>query len=140
MHASIRDMTNAKTREILELYFSEERSLSETAKELGVNRRAVENAIKGAGCKLRPVGQGIRLSKLGRQRRILSLQRPDRQPLDKWRLVELRAAGKTNKEIATVLALSVYTVDAHRGRIMEKLNLHSINELVRFAVRKGLID
>ena len=32
------------------------------------------------------------------------------------------------------------TVDAHRGRIMEKLNLHSINDLVRFAVRNGLID
>ena len=39
-----------------------------------------------------------------------------------------------------VLNLSVYTVDAHRGRIMEKLNLHSINELVRFAVRNGLVD
>jgi DNA-binding NarL/FixJ family response regulator len=50
------------------------------------------------------------------------------------------AEGKTNKEIAVILNLSVYTVDAHRGRIMEKLNLHSINELVRFAVRKGLID
>ena len=47
---------------------------------------------------------------------------------------------KTNKEIAVVLNLSVYTVDAHRGRIMEKLNLHSINELVRFAVRNGLVD
>ena len=45
-----------------------------------------------------------------------------------------------DKEIAVVLNLSVYTVDAHRGRIMEKLNLHSINELVRFAVRNGLID
>lgn len=50
------------------------------------------------------------------------------------------AEGKTNKEIATSLNLSVYTVDAHRGRIMEKLNLHSTSELVRFAVRKGLID
>jgi len=50
------------------------------------------------------------------------------------------AEGKTNKEIATILNLSVYTVDAHRGRIMEKLNLHSTGELVRFAVRKGLID
>jgi len=55
-------------------------------------------------------------------------------------VLQMLAEGKTNKEIATILNLSVYTVDAHRGRIMEKLNLHSINELTRFAVRKGLID
>jgi DNA-binding NarL/FixJ family response regulator len=55
-------------------------------------------------------------------------------------VLQMLAEGKTNKEIASVLNLSVYTVDAHRGRIMEKLNLHSINELVRFAVRNGLID
>jgi two-component system, NarL family, response regulator NreC len=55
-------------------------------------------------------------------------------------VLQLIAEGKTNKEIASILKLSVYTVDAHRGRIMEKLNLHSTGELVRFAVRKGLID
>jgi len=55
-------------------------------------------------------------------------------------VLQMIAEGKTNKEIATVLNLSVYTVDAHRGRIMEKLNLHSVNELVRFAVRNGLVD
>jgi DNA-binding NarL/FixJ family response regulator len=55
-------------------------------------------------------------------------------------VLQMIAEGKTNKEIATVLDLSVYTVDAHRGRIMEKLNLHSVNELVRFAVRNGLVD
>jgi DNA-binding NarL/FixJ family response regulator len=55
-------------------------------------------------------------------------------------VLQMLAEGKTNKEIATVLNLSVYTVDAHRGRIMEKLNVHSINELVRFAVRNGLVD
>jgi two-component system, NarL family, response regulator NreC len=55
-------------------------------------------------------------------------------------VLQMIAEGKTNKEIAGVLNLSVYTVDAHRGRIMEKLHLHSINELVRFAVRNGLID
>ena len=55
-------------------------------------------------------------------------------------VLQMLAEGKTNKEIAVVLHLSVYTVEAHRGRIMEKLNVHSINELVRFAVRNGLID
>jgi DNA-binding NarL/FixJ family response regulator len=55
-------------------------------------------------------------------------------------VLQLIAEGKTNKEIATSLNLSVYTVDAHRGRVMEKLNLHSTGELVRFAIRKGLVD
>ena len=55
-------------------------------------------------------------------------------------VLQMIAEGKTNKDIAAALNLSVYTVDAHRGHIMEKLNLHSVGELVRFAVRKGLID
>jgi len=55
-------------------------------------------------------------------------------------VLQMIAEGKTNKEIATVLNLSVYTIDAHRGRIMEKLNLHSATDLVRFAVRCGLVD
>lgn len=55
-------------------------------------------------------------------------------------VLQMIAVGKTNKDIANELKLSVYTVDAHRGRIMEKLNLHSTGELVRFAVRNGLID
>ncbi len=55
-------------------------------------------------------------------------------------VLQMIAEGKTNKEIAVSLNLSVYTVEAHRGRIMEKLNLHSGSELVRFALRHGLID
>jgi two-component system, NarL family, response regulator NreC len=55
-------------------------------------------------------------------------------------VLQMIAEGRTNKEIATTLSLSVYTVDAHRGRIMEKLNLHATSELVRFAMRKGLVD
>jgi DNA-binding NarL/FixJ family response regulator len=55
-------------------------------------------------------------------------------------VLQMIAEGKTNKEIAGTLNLSIYTVDAHRGRIMEKLNLHSAGEIVRFAMRNGLID
>jgi DNA-binding NarL/FixJ family response regulator len=55
-------------------------------------------------------------------------------------VLQMIAEGKTNKEIANLLSLSVYTVDAHRGRIMEKLNLHNTTDLVRFAVRKGIVD
>jgi len=55
-------------------------------------------------------------------------------------VLQLIAEGKTNKEVATKLNLSVYTVDSHRGKIMEKLNLHSTGELVRFAIKRGLVD
>src|SRR4030081_2647213 len=55
-------------------------------------------------------------------------------------VLQMIALGKTNKHIATKLKLSVYTLAAHSGRIMEKLNLHSTGELVLFAVRNGLID
>jgi len=55
-------------------------------------------------------------------------------------VLQMIAEGRTNKEIAQTLTLSVYTVDAHRSRIMEKLNLHTTGELVRFAMRKGLVD
>jgi DNA-binding NarL/FixJ family response regulator len=55
-------------------------------------------------------------------------------------VLQMIAESKTNKDIANALNLSVYTIEAHRGRIMEKLNLHSIGELVRFSVRNGLID
>lgn len=54
-------------------------------------------------------------------------------------VLQLVAEGKTNKEIATHLSLSVYTVEAHRSRLMEKLNLHSTGDLVRFAIRNGFI-
>ena len=50
------------------------------------------------------------------------------------------AEGKTNKEIANALNLSVYTVESHRGSVMEKLNLHNTGDIVRFALRNGLVS
>jgi two-component system, NarL family, response regulator NreC len=55
-------------------------------------------------------------------------------------VTQLIAEGKTNKDIANQLSLSVYTVEAHRSRLMEKLNLHSTGDLVRFAIRNGFIS
>ena len=55
-------------------------------------------------------------------------------------VLQLIAEGKTNKEIAGLLNLSVYTVDGHRTRIMDKVNVHSAGQLVRFAVRNGFVD
>jgi len=63
----------------------------------------------------------------------------DRLTTREREVLQLVAEGRTNKEIATLLTISVYTVEAHRSRILEKLNLQSSGELVRFAIRNGLI-
>ena len=55
-------------------------------------------------------------------------------------LLQLIAEGKSNKDVANMLNLSPYTVETHRGNIMEKLNLHSVPELILYAVRKGVIS
>jgi len=54
-------------------------------------------------------------------------------------VLQLVAEGKTNKEIANALNLSLYTVDTHRTHILQKLNLHSVPEVILYAVRKGII-
>jgi DNA-binding NarL/FixJ family response regulator len=55
-------------------------------------------------------------------------------------ILQLVAEGKTNKEIASTLNVSLYTVDTHRTHILQKLNLHSVPELILYAVRKGIIS
>jgi DNA-binding NarL/FixJ family response regulator len=54
--------------------------------------------------------------------------------------LQLLAEGKSNKEIATILDLSLYTVETHRSNIMEKLDLHSAAEIILYAVRKKIIS
>jgi DNA-binding NarL/FixJ family response regulator len=53
-------------------------------------------------------------------------------------ILQKLAEGKTSKDIAVELDISVYTVDAHRSRIMKKLQLKTIGELIRFAIQRGL--
>jgi two-component system response regulator NreC len=53
---------------------------------------------------------------------------------------QLLAEGNSNKEIAGLLNLSLHTVETHRSRIMEKLELHSAAELVLSAVRRGIVS
>ena len=54
-------------------------------------------------------------------------------------VLQLLAEGKTSKEVAIDLSISNYTVDAHRSRIMKKLQLKTGRDLVRFAMKRGLI-
>jgi two-component system, NarL family, response regulator NreC len=55
-------------------------------------------------------------------------------------ILQLVAEGKSNKEVANLLHLSVYTVETHRANVMEKLKLKSVPELILYAVRKGIIS
>jgi DNA-binding NarL/FixJ family response regulator len=54
-------------------------------------------------------------------------------------ILQLLAEGKTNKEVASMLNLSIYTVETHRTHVLQKLNLHNVPELILYAVRKGII-
>ncbi len=74
-------------------------------------------------------------------------QMQDRQVEDSYELLtnrerevlQLLAEGRGNKDVAAVLNLSLYTVETHRGNILQKLNLHNQAELILYAIRKGVI-
>jgi DNA-binding NarL/FixJ family response regulator len=55
-------------------------------------------------------------------------------------VLQLLAEGKSNKDIASLLSLSLYTIETHRSNIFQKLNLHSSAELILYAIRKGVIS
>lgn len=55
-------------------------------------------------------------------------------------ILHLLLEGKTNKDIAAALALSLYTVETHRRNLQSKLNIHSFPELILYAARKGIIE
>jgi DNA-binding NarL/FixJ family response regulator len=73
--------------------------------------------------------------------------RGNRRSLDKNALtaresqvIQLLAEGKSNKEVASLLDLSVKTAETHRSNIMSKLGLHSVSELVMYAVRNNIVQ
>jgi DNA-binding CsgD family transcriptional regulator len=55
-------------------------------------------------------------------------------------VLQLVAEGKTTKEVAQLLGISAKTADSHRTRIMTKLGIHDTAGLVRYAIRRGLIQ
>jgi DNA-binding NarL/FixJ family response regulator len=55
-------------------------------------------------------------------------------------VLQLVAEGRTNKEVAGLLNVSLTTVETHRTHILQKLGLHSVPELILYAVRKGIIS
>lgn len=65
--------------------------------------------------------------------------RPDLTPRER-QVLHLIAAGSTNADIATRLSISIKTVDNHRTHMMAKLELHSVNQLLAYALKEGLLD
>jgi len=55
-------------------------------------------------------------------------------------VLQLIAEGKSTKDIATLLGISVKTADSHRSRLMRKLDIHEVATLVRYAIRKGVVQ
>jgi DNA-binding NarL/FixJ family response regulator len=66
--------------------------------------------------------------------------RADRLTPREREIVQLIAEGKSNKEIASSLNISVKTVEAHRSHLMHKLNLSSVSEVVRYAIRNKIVE
>jgi two-component system, NarL family, response regulator NreC len=55
-------------------------------------------------------------------------------------VLQLIAEGYTNKQIAEILCISIKTVQAHRGRLMQKLDLHDRGDLIKYAIQKKIIE
>ena len=55
-------------------------------------------------------------------------------------ILQLVAEGKSTKEVAQLLDVSAKTVETHRGQIMERLGIHDLAGLVRYAIRTGLVS
>jgi DNA-binding NarL/FixJ family response regulator len=90
-------------------------------------------AIRSVSEGKRYIGTGLRYVAQERDDELSKLTAREKQVL------QLIAQGKSNKEIASLLELSVNTVSVHRANLMEKMNIHRTAELVLFAIRKGLV-
>jgi two-component system response regulator NreC len=95
---------------------------------------ALELVVQGGVPIPRLLGQRLAADHLGRVADNAGLSDREQEMLG------LIAAGRSNKEIATTLALSLRTVERHRSTIMSKLGFHNKAELLRYAVRRGWLD
>jgi len=99
--------------------------------------QAIEDVFRG-GCYLSPaVARTVVESCLMNPR---SIADGDLLSLRQRQVLQLVAEGKTSKEIATLLQITAKTADSHRNNIMEKLDVHGTAGLVRYAIRRGLIQ
>ncbi len=105
--------------------------------------RELVDAIEAAARGETYFSPAIATSVLQDYRRLLSrptMDEPDVLTLREREVLQLIAEGKTNRDIAGLLTVSIKTVQAHRTHIMNKLDVHDRTELVKYAIRAGMIS
>jgi len=97
--------------------------------------RAIEEVLRGAISVSPELSPAFLDASLGKARPADESLTPRER-----RVLQLVSEGKTTKEVASDLGLSVRTAESHRARLMQKLNIHDIAGLVRYAIRHGFIE
>jgi DNA-binding NarL/FixJ family response regulator len=106
---------------------------SDAARELVVAVEAIQRNSTYFGRGANPAALGAELRGERRPQEKAALTRRERQ------VVQLLAEGRSTKDVAALLNLSVKTAETHRSNIMSKLGLHSVSELVLYAVRNNIV-
>jgi len=102
--------------------------------------RAIRSAAEGKSFFSPAVGKVLLEDYVRKMQRTGAVDSYDLLTPREREVLQLVAEGKSNKDVANLLNLSVYTVETHRSNIMGKLNLKSVPELILYAVRKGIIS
>jgi len=135
-----------KTKVILLTQHEEEQYIHE-ALEAGVKGYVLKSQVANDLIQaIRQVGRGEFYLSPGISRAVMEAYRnKSERPADpltvrERQVLQLIAEGKSTKDTASVLGISVKTAESHRMRLMQKLNIHETASLVRYAVRRGLIQ
>jgi two-component system response regulator NreC len=135
-----------KTKVILLTQHEEEQYIHE-ALEAGVKGYVLKNQVANDLIQaIRQVGRGEFYLSPGISRAVMEAYRNKSERLAdpltprERQVLQLIAEGKSTKDTATVLGISVKTAESHRMRLMQKLDIHETASLVRYAVRRGLIQ
>jgi DNA-binding NarL/FixJ family response regulator len=138
--------TSPKTKVILLTQHEEEQYIHE-ALEAGVKGYVLKNQVANDLIQaIRQVCRGEFYLSPGISRAVMEAYRnKSERPADpltvrERQVLQLIAEGKSTKDTASVLGISVKTAESHRMRLMQKLNIHETASLVRYAVRRGLIQ
>ena len=138
--------SSPKTKTILLTQHEEEQYIHE-ALEAGVKGYVLKNQVANDLIQaIRQVGRGEFYLSPGISRAVMEAYRSkSERPADpltarERQVLQLIAEGKSTKDTASVLGISVKTAESHRMRLMQKLNIHETASLVRYAVRRGLIQ
>ena len=135
-----------KTKVILLTQHEEEQYIHE-ALEAGVKGYVLKNQLANDLIQaIRQVGRGEFYLSPGISRAVMeAFRNKSERPADpltarERQVLQLIAEGKSTKDTASVLGISVKTAESHRMRLMQKLDIHETASLVRYAVRRGLIQ